>query len=482
MIRCRYSYIASCVMALSLAQNLTAQSNPAEPIRLPLSPAILQQLPPAYREETVKLRLMDTDLEQQKALKAAAVSPEAPLALVLRDMSLDPQGFAFLLQELNQEPSPQIRSLILQAGIQPRIRHASSGELPDGLRDTLTRLVAQDSDSTVSLDAAQALRRLQWGKYAQPLIVRADKARLAGDLTGEEKLLNEADQWMGWDTQMNLPNFMRTPPPVFRVVPEDKPIRVVTLGDFGTSSPAQFQVAATMRDFQNKAPFDFGLTLGDNFYGAGVGSVDDPQWKTKWEDLYSPMGIKFYASLGNHDYGRPDSPAAEILYSQKSPSWRMPATYYTYTAGPVQFFAIDTIELSDTALPNKELAWLETELAKSKSPWKIVYGHYPIYSATSGDEQNLIQRLLPVLRNRADVYLCGHAHNLQELKEEAGVHFFLNGAGGAGLYNFNYPDYPHSDFKAKNNGFTIMEADDHQLVIRLISATGEELHKSTLHK
>ena len=42
----------------------------------------------------------------------------------------------------------------------------------------------------------------------------------------------------------------------------------------------------------------------------------------------------------------------------------MPATYYTYTAGPVQFFAIDTIELSDSALPNKEMAWLDAELAK----------------------------------------------------------------------------------------------------------------------
>jgi hypothetical protein len=482
MIRRRNSFVASCVVALSLVQNLPAQSNPTQPVKLPISRAILQQIPPAYREETVKLRLTETDQEQQKAIKAAAVSADAPLALVLREMSLNPQGLAFLLQELNQDSSPQNRSLILRAGLQPRIRHARPGELPDGLSDTLIRLVAQDTDSTVSFDAAQTLRRLRWGNYAQALIARAGKARQSGDLAGEQRLLNEADQWMGWDTQINLPYFMRTPPPVFRVVPEDKPIRVVSLGDFGTSSPAQFQVAATMRDYQKKTPFDFGLTLGDNFYGTGVGSLDDPQWKTKWEDLYSPMGIKFYASLGNHDYGRPDSPAAEIMYSQKSATWRMPATYYTYTAGPVQFFAIDTIELSDTSLPNKELAWLETELAKSKSPWKIVYGHYQIYSATRGDEENLIERLLPVLRNRADLYLCGHDHNLQELKEEAGVHFFLNGGGGAGLYDFRQPNYPHSDFKAKQNGFTVLEADDHQLVVRLISATGEELHTSTFHK
>ena len=73
-------------------------------------------------------------------------------------------------------------------------------------------------------------------------------------------------------------------------------------------------------------------------------------------------------------------------------------------------------------------------------------------------------------------------HNQQELKAEDGVHFFDNGGGGAGLYNFNYPDYSHSNFKAKKNGLTILEADDHQLVIRLISDTGEEIHKSTFHK
>jgi tartrate-resistant acid phosphatase type 5 len=482
MIRYRYSHFAISLIAFVLAQSLAAQSNPSDPPNGPYSHGLLQQLPPAYRDEALKLRLTATEQEQQAALKAAAISPTAPLALAVHGMATDPQGLQFLLQQLSQEPSSDDRSLILQAGIQPRIRHAKPGELPDDVRETLLRLAQQDSSPTVSLEAAQALRRLQWGSYAQILIARADKARQAGDLAGAETLLNEGDQWLGWDTQVNLPNFMRTPPRVFRVVPEDKPIRVVALGDFGTSSPAQIQVAVTMRDYDQRNPFDFGITLGDNFYPNGAGSPNDPQWKTKWEDLYAPMGIKFYATLGNHDYGRADSPAAEIMYSERSPSWRMPATYYTYTAGPVQFFAIDTIELSDTSLPNKELAWLDAELAKSKATWKIVYGHYQIYSATRGDEQNLIQRLLPLLRNRVDLYLCGHDHNLQELKEEAGVHFFVDGGGGAGVYKFRYPNYSHSDFKAMKNGFTVLEADDHKLVVRLISASGDELHQSTFRK
>jgi tartrate-resistant acid phosphatase type 5 len=482
MTRYWYNCFASCLIVLCLAQSLKAQPNPVDPPQLPYSQAILQQLPVAYSNEAVALHLTATEQAQQEALKAAAISPTAMLTLVVRGLSSNPQGLQFLLQKVSQEASAETRRLILKEGIQPRIRHAMPSELPDNVRETLLRLAQQDSDSTVSLEAAQAMRRLQWGNYAQMLIARAEKARKGGDLAGADKLLTEGDQWIGWDTQINLPNFLRTPPPVFRLVPEDKPIRVVALGDFGTSSPAQIKVAATMREYQKEHPFDFGLTLGDNFYPNGAGSLNDPQWKSKWEDLYAPMEIKFYATLGNHDYGRPDSPAAEIMYSEKSPSWRMPATYYTYTAGPVQFFAIDTIELSDTSQPNAELAWLDAELAKSNATWKIVYGHYQIYSATRGDEQNLIQRLLPLLRNRADLYLCGHDHNLQELKEEAGVHFFVDGGGGAGLYKFRYPNYSHSDYKAVSNGFTVLEADNHQLVVRLISDDGKEIHQSTFHK
>jgi hypothetical protein len=97
--------------------------------------------------------------------------------------------------------------------------------------------------------------------------------------------------------------------------------------------------------------------------------------------LYDPLGIKFYATLGNHDWGFADSPAAEILYTWKSPSWRMPAPYYTFTAGPMQFFAMDTNEVSEA-----QLLWLKDELAKSRARWKLVYGHHPIYSAGAHED------------------------------------------------------------------------------------------------
>src|SRR4029079_11116706 len=165
-----------------------------------------------------------------------------------------------------------------------------------------------------------------------------------------------------------LPAFMRVTPPIFSLKGESQSIRVLAFGDFGNGSVEQKQVAAAMRKFHVQTPFDFGVTLGDNFYGSGLESVTDSRLKTWWDELYDPMGIKFYATLGNHDWGFADSPAAEILYSKQSPSWRMPAPYYTFTAGAVQFFALDTNEVSEA-----QLLWLRDELAKSRAHWKLVY-------------------------------------------------------------------------------------------------------------
>ena len=461
---------------------LTAQMDELESPKPEISDAILQLIPEEYRKEVVALHLTATASDQQKVLKAAALQPDAPLMLALRDMSVNPAGFEFMTKELTQETSPERRSMILKYGIQPHVRRVPEGEQREAIRSLLTRLAISDPDAAVSLQAITALRRLQWGYTSQLAVNRAAKAREAGDAAGATALLDDADAWMTWDGQMNLPTFMRTPPPLFQLVPDNKPIRVLALGDFGTGSRQQIQLAGAMKAYQAKSPFDFGITLGDNFYPNGVASPTDPQWKANWEDLYSPLGISFYATLGNHDYMRPDGPAAEITYSQQSRSWKMPATYYTYTAGPVQFFAIDTIELSDSVLPNEETAWLDTEIAKSKARWKVVYGHYQIYSATRGDEQNLIKRLLPLLRNRVDLYLCGHDHNLQELKPEDGVHFFVSGGGGAGVYPFRQANYPHSIFKEEQYGFTILDANQDELKVKFVGLQGEEIYSSTIHK
>ena len=477
-----FTAVALLLLSLGAGAPVTAQQPGDHPARQPIPDDILPQVPSPYRDQATQLHLTTNAADLAKLQQVVKIEPNAPLILVVRGMSFSAPGIEDLLKDLEQESSAPRRLLILKEGLLPHIRYALKGELGQKLHEALTRTATQDSDAEVSTVAIDALRRLEWGNLSDVVVERIAKARQAGDTAGETRVLKEGNDWLPWDMQINTPGFLRTPPPVFEVAPADRPVRVLAFGDFGTDSPAQIELASEMKTYAQQHPFDFGITLGDNFYPNGVASPDDPQWKTKWEDRYSSLGLKFYASLGNHDYMRADGPAAEVLYSQRSASWRMPATYYTYTAGPVQFFVIDTVELSDTPLPNQQLAWLDAEIAKSKARWKVVYGHYQIYSATRGDEQNLIQRLLPLLRNRVDVYLCGHDHNLQGLKEEDGVHFYVSGGGGAGLYDFRQPNYSHSEFKQKKNGFSVIEADQKEFKLHFIGTNGEDLYTSTIHK
>jgi hypothetical protein len=156
----------------------------------------------------------------------------------------------------------------------------------------------------------------------------------------------------------------------------------------------------------------------------------------------------------------------------------MPASYYTFTAGAVQFFALDT---QSVALSDKQLQWLDRELAKSQAPWKVVYGHHPIYSGGAySDRPDLIEKLLPILQRGAHVYLAGHDHNLQALRPEGGVRFYVAGGGGAGLYELR--PYERSLFASRSNGFAVIDGDRAQLTISLVDSTGKELFVDVLKK
>ena len=68
------------------------------------------------------------------------------------------------------------------------------------------------------------------------------------------------------------------------------------------------------------------------FVTSGLSSPLHRRWQSQWEDLYTPLGIEFYAILGNHDTRDSASPYAQVLRTKRSASWRMPAAYYTFSA------------------------------------------------------------------------------------------------------------------------------------------------------
>ena len=190
------------------------------------------------------------------------------------------------------------------------------------------------------------------------------------------------------------------------------------IGDMGTGKTPQYEMAATMETFRKAFPFEFVVMLGDNIYGGNSPS----DFVSKFESPYKALldaGVKFYASLGNHD-----SPT-QRLYKPFNMNGRQ---YYTYTKGNVQFFALESTYMSP-----EQLTWLEKELKDSNADWKIAYFHHPLYSSASFHGSSVELRLVlePLfVRYGVQVAFAGHEHVYERLKPQRGVVYFIEGAAG----------------------------------------------------
>jgi tartrate-resistant acid phosphatase type 5 len=399
----------------------------------------LAKLPPALRETG------------RQILAAADEDTRADLAEELADEhAID--ALDFLLTLLETDESADVREAIvdeLESVDDPRVEPA------------LERRVRIDPDVDLALTSLELLRARAEAPLMQLLEGRLKAERNNGSAEAIARLVAEQERWTTIVRGGLLPTFFQKPPAPFSLKPPGSSVRVLAFGDFGDGSDPQKRVAASMLRYHQQQPFDFAITLGDNFYPRGMESPSDSRWDTWWSALYDPLKIHFYASFGNHDWNQPNSPAAEILFSGRSPSWRMPAAYYTFEAGPVQFFALDTDIISEA-----QILWLTESLDKSRATWKIVYGHHPIYSAGQHeDNDEKIAQLLPVLKGRADIYLAGHDHDMQHLKPEGSLHFFVAGTGGK-LRTIE--PGPRSLFARSARGFAVLDADAATLTVKFV--------------
>src|ERR1700678_4301679 len=141
-------------------------------------------------------------------------------------------------------------------------------------------------------------------------------------------------------------------------------VRFAIIGDSGTGEHPQYEVAQQMETFRRDFPFDFVLMLGDNIYGSKTAE----SFQKKFEQPYRTLreaGVKFYASLGNHDH------TSERLYNPFNMDGQR---YYTFKLGNVQFFALDS-NYMDPA----QLEWFGHQLSSSGAAWKICFFHHPLY-------------------------------------------------------------------------------------------------------
>ena len=193
-------------------------------------------------------------------------------------------------------------------------------------------------------------------------------------------------------------------------------LKFAIIGDSGTGSSSQYTVAERLVASRAKFPYEFVLMLGDNLY-SGSSPKD---FEKKFERPYKPLldgGVKFYASLGNHD--NPN----ERFYKGFNMNGER---FYTFKPKPgVRFFALDS-----NYMDKSQLDWLEKELAASGSDWKIAFFHHPIYSSGGrhGSDLQLRALLEPMfLKHGVDLVFAGHEHFYERIKPQKGIYYFISG-------------------------------------------------------
>lgn len=246
-------------------------------------------------------------------------------------------------------------------------------------------------------------------------------------------------------------------------------VRFAIIGDTGTGSKQQQQLADLMMQYRAEFPFEFVLMMGDNLYG----SETPADYKKKFQDIYQKLldnKVKFYATLGNHD--QPN----ERFYE----SFNMDGKeYYRFAKGNVAFYS-----LNSNYMDKKQLKWFEDELAKDTSEWKICFFHHPPYSSGGkhGSDKQLREVVEPLfVKYGVNVVLAGHEHFYERIKPQKGIYYFISGAGGKLREGDVRERSPLTDQAYDSDmSFMLAEVVKNQMYFQVISRNGETVDSGVL--
>jgi predicted phosphodiesterase len=247
-----------------------------------------------------------------------------------------------------------------------------------------------------------------------------------------------------------------------------KAVRFAVIGDTGTGGKEQYEIGALMAGAHQIFPFEFVLMLGDNIYGRKT----PEDFKRKFEDPYKALlddGVRFYASLGNHD-----DPNERYYKPFNMDGHR----YYAIKKGDVEFFALDS-----TYFDPQQLDWLQKEVFNSGARWKICFFHHPLYSDARyhGPDTDLRSRIEPILQKAGvDIVLSGHEHVYERIKPQGDIHYFVLGNAGQLRPHDLRPAADIAKGFDTDRAFMLMEAAGDDLYFQTISRTGQTVDSGAI--
>jgi 3',5'-cyclic AMP phosphodiesterase CpdA len=264
---------------------------------------------------------------------------------------------------------------------------------------------------------------------------------------------------------------LATPAQQLQLPNKEGSTKFAVIGDTGTGDKHQLEVAKQLTTWRTRFPFELVVMMGDNLYGGDKPKDYAKEFEIPYKTLLD-AGVKFYASLGNHDN------ANQRLYKPFNMNGEK---YYTFKPRDgVRFFALDSNYVDD-----KQLAWLEKELSASGSDWKIMFFHHPLYSdgETHGSADLQRERLEPVfLKHGVNVVLSGHEHFYQRIKPQKGIAYFILGNSAKLRKGDVTPTALNAKAWDSGYGFMLMEVIGDDLFFQVISDKGQTVDAGSVHR
>ena len=285
-----------------------------------------------------------------------------------------------------------------------------------------------------------------------------------------------------------------------------QPLRFAAIGDSGSGDSRQWAVARQMENYYQTHRWQFVLMLGDNIYETGDPRKFDRNFKKVYRNLMV-AGVKFHATLGNHDRIHPLSRKGMAQVEDDDFGYVGRSDEYVVVAGPTvggkvlaRFICLNSgawmEELEkDRKAVEPRLVRLRNWLQQSDQfHWNFVFFHNPIYSFVlanplryllrrhgHGSEEDLRQVLEPELKGKVDAVLSGHEHFYQKIRPQNGIHYFISG-GAAKIRKGVDKHHPQVEFAAEVLHFMDFELSEKQLKYAAISDRGVVIHSGVISK
>jgi hypothetical protein len=257
------------------------------------------------------------------------------------------------------------------------------------------------------------------------------------------------------------------PAPASTTQANTETFRFAVIGDSGTGGVVQARVARRMCRWRLRHPFELVVTTGDNVYPNG----DPAHFYRGFRKPYACLlaaGVRFHASLGNHDVmtrdGRPEI---------NRDVFGIRARNYVVRKMGVRIVIADSNGLNRR--------WLRRALrADEGDRWKIVVFHHPVFSAGTGHGPTPgFRPRLPRMfqRKGVDLALAGHDHVYFVSKRIRGVRYVVTGGGGGPLYGCAHRWFT-ARCAARHHFLSVTVRSDH-ITVKAVPPSGRFFHAFT---